>query len=80
MTNLRRWSLQVVATCLVLHCSTGTAEPPHSAIPPHPGVESAVKKIESVAKAGPFQPKWSSLEEYEIPQWYKDAKFGIFIH
>ncbi len=30
--------------------------------------------------AGPFKPEWSSLETYEIPQWYKDAKFGIFIH
>ena len=29
---------------------------------------------------GPFQPSWESLERYQVPQWYLDAKFGIFIH
>lgn len=29
---------------------------------------------------GPFRPGWESLEHYEAPEWYKDAKFGIFIH
>jgi alpha-L-fucosidase len=27
-----------------------------------------------------FQPTWESLQGYKVPQWYKDAKFGIFIH
>jgi alpha-L-fucosidase len=45
-----------------------------------PAVAKAVAAIDEVAEAGPFQPTWKSLEEYEIPQWYKDAKFGIFIH
>ncbi len=39
-----------------------------------------IKKIESVAAKGPFQPNWKSLENYKIPDWYQDAKFGIFIH
>ena len=47
---------------------------------PHPKVASALAEIESVASEGPFDPTWDSLESYEIPQWYKDAKFGIFIH
>ncbi|MCX7942376.1 MAG: alpha-L-fucosidase [Dictyoglomaceae bacterium] len=29
---------------------------------------------------GPFEPTWESLKNYKIPDWYKDAKFGIFIH
>jgi len=29
---------------------------------------------------GPFQPTWESLENYRVPEWYVDAKFGIFIH
>lgn len=36
--------------------------------------------IDQVATSGPFQPNWKSLENYEIPEWYKDAKLGIFIH
>ena len=27
-----------------------------------------------------FQADWKSLNNYEIPSWYRDAKFGIFIH
>jgi hypothetical protein len=27
-----------------------------------------------------FSPTWESLQQYEIPDWYADAKFGIFIH
>ncbi|WP_066630988.1 alpha-L-fucosidase [Labilibacter marinus] len=27
-----------------------------------------------------FEENWESLSNYEIPQWMKDAKFGIFIH
>ena len=45
-----------------------------------PKVEQALPAIELVAQQGPFQPKWESLENYEIPEWYQDAKLGIFIH
>jgi hypothetical protein len=27
-----------------------------------------------------YEPNWESLKQYSIPQWYEDAKFGIFIH
>ena len=27
-----------------------------------------------------YQPNWQSLDSRPVPQWYKDAKFGIFIH
>src|SRR5690242_8389412 len=30
--------------------------------------------------AGPFHPTWQSLETYQVPDWFRDAKFGIFIH
>ncbi len=30
--------------------------------------------------AGPYRADWESLEKYQPPDWYKDAKFGIFIH
>jgi alpha-L-fucosidase len=29
---------------------------------------------------GPFEPTWESLENYTVPSWYVDGKFGIFIH
>ncbi|SFV09114.1 alpha-L-fucosidase [Pseudoduganella namucuonensis] len=30
--------------------------------------------------AGPFSPEWSSLEQYRTPDWFRDAKFGIWAH
>lgn len=27
-----------------------------------------------------YQPHWDSLDKREVPQWWQDAKFGIFIH
>ncbi|MEP6950000.1 MAG: alpha-L-fucosidase [Ginsengibacter sp.] len=27
-----------------------------------------------------FQATWESLQSYKIPDWFRDAKFGIFIH
>jgi len=30
--------------------------------------------------AAPYQPDWESLKAYRVPEWYLDAKFGIFIH
>jgi alpha-L-fucosidase len=27
-----------------------------------------------------YKPNWESLEAYEVPAWFKDAKLGIFIH
>ena len=29
---------------------------------------------------GPFKPDWTSLEQYQTPEWYKNAKFGIWAH
>lgn len=30
--------------------------------------------------SGPFQGDWDSLLHYEVPEWYQDAKFGIWAH
>ena len=28
----------------------------------------------------PYQPKWESLQHHKIPDWFRDAKFGIYTH
>lgn len=40
----------------------------------------AVADIEQVIAQGSFQDNWASLSQYHVPDWYRDAKFGIFIH
>ena len=39
-----------------------------------------LKQVDAADHQGPFRPDWESLTKYEVPEWYKDAKFGIFIH
>jgi alpha-L-fucosidase len=29
---------------------------------------------------GPFKPTWESLQNYKTPDWYRDAKFGMWAH
>jgi alpha-L-fucosidase len=28
----------------------------------------------------PYQPQWDSLQHHPCPEWYRDAKFGIYFH
>ncbi len=42
--------------------------------------DAELERVRAVASAGPFRPEWSSLRGCEVPRWYADAKFGIFIH
>ena len=30
--------------------------------------------------SGPFKPDWNSLTNYQTPEWFRDAKFGIWAH
>ena len=39
-----------------------------------------LREVDRKGHEGPFRPDWESLQKYEVPDWYKDAKFGIFIH
>ena len=41
---------------------------------------SILQQVEREAQDGPFRPDWNTLSSYQVPEWYKDAKFGIFIH
>jgi alpha-L-fucosidase len=39
--------------------------------------------IDSLAypqQAQKFEPTWQSLKKHQVPEWYQDAKLGIFVH
>ncbi|WP_071130597.1 alpha-L-fucosidase [Enterococcus timonensis] len=40
----------------------------------------SINEIKKIAQAGPFQPNWSSLQQFQMPIWFQQAKFGIFVH
>lgn len=43
------------------------------------GRKDVPKENVAVAK-GQFSPEWESLKQWECPEWFKDAKFGIWAH
>ena len=44
-------------------------------------VNAAVAMIPTAIPPGPFAPTWDSLKEnYQVPQWFVGAKFGLFMH
>jgi alpha-L-fucosidase len=45
-----------------------------------PAVTRQLKHVAQIEHTGPFLPNWTSLGKYEAPSWYRDAKFGIFLH
>ncbi len=43
-------------------------------------METYLNAIDEVIKNGKYKDDWRSLYQYEVPEWYKKARFGIFIH
>ncbi|WDE95218.1 alpha-L-fucosidase [Lentisphaera profundi] len=40
----------------------------------------AILTFSSVQASEKFEPTWESLQKFETPEWYSDAKLGIFLH
>ena len=36
--------------------------------------------VSAISFSQVYQPNWESLDNRPVPKWFKDAKFGIFIH
>jgi alpha-L-fucosidase len=43
-------------------------------------MEQALARVDEVIAEGPFKSYWQSLQAFQVPDWYLDAKLGIFIH
>ncbi len=60
---------------------TGWGNPPALPVPggSWDGVPM-ISPIPNLAGEGSYKPNWESLLQYECPEWYRDAKFGIWNH
>ena len=68
----RRQALKAIsATVLTTQAGTGSAAPEF--------ISPIGANVEPMAR-GKFEPTWESLQQYETPTWYRDAKFGIWAH
>lgn len=39
-----------------------------------------LKQIDEVIARGPYSDDWDSLSTHPLPEWFREGKFGIFIH
>lgn len=39
-----------------------------------------VSETDEPMQTGEYEPTWESLRQYEVPEWFRDAKFGIWAH
>jgi alpha-L-fucosidase len=43
-------------------------------------LQRQMRRISSTIGRGPYKANWRSLEAYHVPSWFRNAKFGIFVH
>ncbi len=87
------WLVRVLLLFMVLSQAHGQNAPTSSQ--PDPALDAAwqmasrkydgrrtelLHDVDKAIAAGPFRADWQSLSAYQVPDWYQDAKFGIFIH
>lgn len=46
----------------------------------HQVYQIPVQENDEPMATGKFTPDWESLKTYEVPEWFRDAKFGIWAH
>lgn len=43
-------------------------------------IHEYLKQIDEVIENGKFKDSWESLSQFKVPAWYRERRFGIFIH
>jgi len=43
-------------------------------------MEEKLRQINEVIENGHYKNNWASLQDFHVPKWFKNAKFGIFVH
>jgi alpha-L-fucosidase len=72
---MKKTSLSTALVCAAMAiCSHGMAQTYTAANP------LVVDTSKEPVAPGKFQPTWASLEQYQVPDWFRDAKFGIWAH
>lgn len=78
MRRSRQW--RAWETLLVLAAVSLAAPGQNAEKTPQDRVQKQLGLVQAAVAKGPFAPNWDSLAGYRVPQWFRNAKFGIFIH
>jgi alpha-L-fucosidase len=73
---MKRYSL--LGTALFALAASGPAGFAAEAIPVTAVPTVIVSTAAEPVTAGKFEPTWESLKQYQVPDWFRDAKFGIW--
>ena len=74
-SRFRMWVIGAVLTLTGATTATAQSVPDYSK-----KVRTQLETVDAKIRRGPFQADWSSLAAYRTPDWFRDAKFGIFLH
>lgn len=74
MMRLLGHMMPALAVGLIVHAHL-RAQVPSTATP-----SIMVNTQNEPVASGKFEPTWQSLEQYEVPEWFRDVKFGIWAH
>jgi alpha-L-fucosidase len=69
--NLKTWTILVPSLSLCAAAALSAADTTYLS-PVAPGAEPV--------SSGKFKPTWESLKQYQTPEWFRDAKLGIWAH
>lgn len=75
-TNARLFSLAMAGAGIVF--GVAASHPAASQTPP--GHSSLAAPLSLPIASGPYTPDEASLKTYQCPDWFRDAKFGIWAH
>lgn len=74
-------------SCIMLACTLAGGSALAAPTGTQPGISSDPKaaaaqiaRMDREVAGGRFKADWFSLAGYRVPEWYRDAKFGIFVH
>ncbi len=75
--------MKAFVVALLWMCVTTTVmAQPHAAgyVRPHSEVEANKPATDISVETGAFEADWENLSAWECPDWFRDAKFGIWAH
>ena len=73
---MNRLATSIVVATVILQIQASVLSSVPSSLTPTIIVNTQSEPMAS----GKFEPTWQSLEQYQAPEWFRDAKFGIWAH
>lgn len=71
---------KIIVVALLCAIATTAVAQPHAAGYVRPHDEIVVPTEDVAVETGAFDADWENLSAWECPEWFSDAKFGIYCY